>query len=211
MTAPSAPSAPAPATPSPGVPARAAHAIAAVADGSGIAQLPDRALAHDELQRLVASIAADPQQWQQHVAFDDDERHYVCLHRDAHVDVWVLCWTPRNDTGWHDHDISSGAVAVVQGRLVERNLAVGTPIVSTVVAAGQVFGFGPDHIHRLTGVDAGSVSIHAYSPPLWRMGQYALSADGVLRRTSVSYADELRPLDDMQPPAVAGMPKAPCA
>jgi hypothetical protein len=29
------------------------------------------------------------------------------------------------------------------------------------------------------------------------MGQYAMSAEGVLRRTSVSYADELRPLDDM--------------
>jgi hypothetical protein len=43
------------------------------------------------------------------------------------------------------------------------------------------------------------VSIHAYSPPLWRMGQYALAKDGVLRRTSVSYADELRPLDDVDP------------
>jgi quercetin dioxygenase-like cupin family protein len=212
MTASSAPSAPPDtATTEPGVPARAAHAIDAMADGSAISRLPARALAHDELQHLVASIAADPQQWQHHVAFDDDERHYVCLYRDAHVDVWVLCWTPRNDTGWHDHDISSGAVAVVQGRLVERNLAVGTPIVSTLVGAGQVFGFGPDHIHRLTGVDAGSVSIHAYSPPLWRMGQYALSAGGVLRRTSVSYADELRPLDDMEPPAVAGVPQAPCA
>jgi hypothetical protein len=37
--------------------------------------------------------------------------------------------------------------------------------------------------------------VHAYSPPLWRMGQYAVSPYGVLRRTSVSYADELRPLD----------------
>jgi hypothetical protein len=29
------------------------------------------------------------------------------------------------------------------------------------------------------------------------MGQYSVGANGVLRRTSVSYADELRPLDDM--------------
>jgi len=41
------------------------------------------------------------------------------------------------------------------------------------------------------------VSVHAYSPPLWRMGQYTLGTNGVLRRRSVSYADELRPLDDM--------------
>jgi hypothetical protein len=29
---------------------------------------------------------------------------------------------------------------------------------------------------------------------LWRMGQYSVK-EGVLRRMSVSYADELRPLD----------------
>ena len=58
-----------------------------------------------------------------------------CLHRDAHVDVWLLCWTPRNDTGWHDHDISSGAVAVVEGCLVEHNLAVGRRSLATEVVA----------------------------------------------------------------------------
>ncbi len=63
------------------------------------------------------------------------------------------------------------------------------------VPAGRSFGFGPDHIHRMSGAVDGSVSIHAYSPPLWRMGQYSISPAGVLRRTSVSYADELRPLE----------------
>jgi hypothetical protein len=85
----------------------------------------------------------------------------------------------------------------VQGRLVEHNLAIGRDSYATEVPAGEVYCFGPEHIHRLTGLDAGSVSIHAYSPPLWRMGQYAVSGSGVLRRTSVSYASELRPLDDM--------------
>jgi hypothetical protein len=41
------------------------------------------------------------------------------------------------------------------------------------------------------------VSIHAYSPPLWRLGQYSISPAGVMRRRSVSYAEELRPLDPM--------------
>ncbi len=65
----------------------------------------------------------------------------------------------------------------------------------TRIGAGRAFSFGPEHIHRLNGAVAGSVSVHAYSPPLWRMGQYAVSDAGVLRRVSVSYADELRPLD----------------
>jgi len=157
--------------------------------------LPGRDLDPEELRALVASIASDPALWERHVGFDDEERVYASLHRDAHVDVWLLCWTPANDTGWHDHDISSGAVAVVAGELSENNLTVAAGGVETRIAAGKAFSFGPEHIHRLNGALPGSVSVHAYSPPLWRMGQYAVSDAGVLRRVSVSYADELRPLD----------------
>jgi predicted metal-dependent enzyme (double-stranded beta helix superfamily) len=179
-----------------GVPAGGARLIAEFATGNGFADLPARELEQAELLEFAASIASASELWREHVAFDDDERHYVCLYRDAHVDVWLLCWTPSNDTGWHDHDVSSGSVAVVQGRLAERILAVGAAGIATQVGAGQVFSFGPDHIHRLTGLDPRSVSVHAYSPPLWRMGQYAVASNGVLRRISVSYAEELRPLDD---------------
>jgi hypothetical protein len=185
--------------PSRPVPARTAMSIRQIAAHARLGldgRLPDRDLGEAELLELAATVAERPEWWRDDVAFDDEVRHYVSLHRDAHVDVWMLCWTPQNDTGWHDHDISSGAVAVVRGCLVERNLALGRPSLATEVGAGRVFSFGPDHIHRLTGRDPGSVSIHAYSPPLWRMGQYAVSASGVLRRTSVSYADELRPIDD---------------
>ncbi len=163
--------------------------------GVSLEDLPGRDLDPDELRDLVAALAAQPERWAHLVGFDDDERVYASLHRDAHVDVWLLCWTPVNDTGWHDHDISSGAVAVVAGELVEHNLRVGSAGVETRVPAGRAFSFGPDHIHRLSGAERGTVSVHAYSPPLWRMGQYAVSDAGVLRRVSVSYADELRPID----------------
>jgi quercetin dioxygenase-like cupin family protein len=165
-----------------------------ITGGGSYSQLPDRDLTRQELAELTASIASTPEEWREHVAFDDDQRHFHCLYRDAHVDVWVLCWTSRNDTGWHDHDISSGSVAVAQGRLIEQVLTVGSAATAREAAAGDVFSFGPDHIHRLSGVDEDSVSIHAYSPPLWRMGQYTVGADGALHRMSLSYAEELRPL-----------------
>ena len=157
--------------------------------------LPGRDLDQDELRSLASSLALRPELWEHHLAFDDHQRVYASLYRDSHVDVWLLCWTPENDTGFHDHDISSGAVAVVSGTLVEHNLAIDDQTIQTLVDGGRVFSFGPDHIHRLTGAVHGSVSVHAYSPPLWRMGQYSIGADGRLRRQSVSYADELRPLD----------------
>ncbi|HST82519.1 MAG TPA: cysteine dioxygenase family protein [Kineosporiaceae bacterium] len=162
---------------------------------ASLTTLPDRALDRAELLVLATALAAEPQIWEPHVRFSDENRHYVSLHRDANVDVWVLCWTPSNDTGWHDHDTSAGAVAVTRGELIEHNLAVGAPSIEVSVPAGQAYSFGPDHIHRMTGAGEGSVSIHVYSPPLWRMGQYAISSTGVLRRHSVSYADELRPID----------------
>jgi hypothetical protein len=161
----------------------------------GLGDLPGRDLDAEELRDLVATVASDPAAWAHLVGFHDQERVYASLHRDAHVDVWLLCWTPENDTGWHDHDISSGAVAVVAGELIENNLTVGDADMETRIGAGRAFSFGPEHIHRLNGAAPGSVSVHAYSPPLWRMGQYAVSEAGVLRRVSVSYADELRPID----------------
>ena len=159
-----------------------------------VSDLPDRDLTGVELEELVTRIARQPGAWAHHVAFDGEQRVYASLHRDAHVDVWLLCWTPENDTGWHDHDLSSGAVTVVAGALVENNLTLDEGALETQVEAGTTFSFGPDHIHRLNGAVHGSVSVHAYSPPLWRMGQYHVDEDGNLRRVSLSYADELRPI-----------------
>jgi len=156
--------------------------------------LPARNLDRHELETLVHQLASDPERWRELVDYSDADRVFVSLYRDDYVDVWLLCWTPENDTGWHDHDISSGAVRVVQGALTESNPRIGGHPAVRVVEAGEAFSFGPDHIHRLTGEQERSVSIHAYSPPLWRLGQYAITGDGVMRRQSISYADELRPV-----------------
>ena len=177
------------------VPATTAEDLAQRSHQLSLENLPRRDLDQEELRSLASAIACRPDLWQHHLAYSDDQRVYASLHRDAHVDVWLLCWTQENDTGFHDHDISSGAVAVVSGALEEHNLGIGGDHVTTRVPAGKVFSFGPDHIHRLTGTVNASVSVHAYSPPLWRMGQYAVGPGGVLRRQSVSYADELRPLE----------------
>jgi predicted metal-dependent enzyme (double-stranded beta helix superfamily) len=162
-----------------------------------IPALPGRNLTSRELAQLVNELADRADQWDHLVAFPDGpdvERHYACLHRDEHVDVWLLCWTPASDTGFHDHDGSSGAVRVVSGAITESNPRIGGAHVEVLMAAGSSFTFGPDHIHRLTGSAAQSVSIHAYSPPLERMGQYTIDGGGVMRRLPRGYTDELRPV-----------------
>ena len=158
--------------------------------------IPAHNLDARELEALVNELALQPERWQELVSFSDQERHFVSLYRDDHVDVWLLCWTPRNDTGWHDHDISSGAVRVLEGALSEATPRIGGEAAVRVIPGGETFSFGPEHIHRLAGELDRSVSIHAYSPPLWRLGQYSIDSEGVMRRESVSYADELRSLDE---------------
>lgn len=156
----------------------------------------NRDLDRHELTTLVNRIAADPEKWQGLVRHGTPERHFEQLWRDGHVDVWVITWTRGNDTGFHDHDLSRGAVAVVEGEVTEERLVVGGPPLRLHHAAGSTFDFDASHVHRMC-LDGGgpAVSIHAYSPPLWRMGTYTIAADGTLRRESISYAEELRPVD----------------
>ena len=107
-----------------------------------------------------------------------------------------------HDTGFHDHDLSAGAVGVVAGAVREDRLALGGGTVSREVAAGGTFTFTAADIHRvLHAGDGPAVTIHAYSPPLWRMGAYEVLETGELRRHSVSYAEELRPLTTGAPSA----------
>jgi predicted metal-dependent enzyme (double-stranded beta helix superfamily) len=155
----------------------------------------DRPLERDEAERLARALAERRELWEPHIDTHAAERTYACLHRDAQLDVWAIFWLPENDTGWHDHDTSSGAVHVVHGALEEHALLVSAPERRTRYDAGATFTFGPSHIHRLTCATPRAVSIHVYSPALWRLGQYAVDPDGTLHRLSVSYADELRPVE----------------
>ena len=148
-----------------------------------------------ELEALVREIAADRDAWEHLVHHSREQREYVELRRDDDVAVWLICWMDEHDTGFHDHDLSSGAVAVADGAVAEDRLALGGPPVTRVAEAGESFHFTAADIHRVRHVGhRPAVTIHAYSPPLWRMGAYEILDGGELRRHSLSYAEELRPL-----------------
>jgi len=148
-----------------------------------------------KLERLVRELASSPEQWAHLVRHDADQRVYEELHRDDDVAIWLICWMDDHDTGYHDHDLSGGAVAVVAGTVAEDRLALGGPPVTRAFGAGEAFHFSAADIHRVrhTG-HTPAVTIHAYSPPLWRMGAYEILEGGELRRHSLSYAEELRPM-----------------
>jgi predicted metal-dependent enzyme (double-stranded beta helix superfamily) len=154
-----------------------------------------RELNQPELEAFVRDLMARPEEWAQSVAHDPEQRRYELLLRDEYVAVWLICWMEDQDTGFHDHDVSAGAVGVIAGAVREDRLVLGGGTVSRTAGAGEAFTFAASDIHRVlhAGV-APAVTIHAYSPPLWRMGAYEVAETGELRRHSVSYAEELRPL-----------------
>jgi hypothetical protein len=109
-----------------------------------------RQLERSELIRLVEHVAFRRELWAPHLDVTATGRTYASLHRDANVDVWAIFWRPENDTGWHDHDTSSGAVHVIDGSLEEHALLVARPERRVRYAGGTSFSFDPSHIHRLT-------------------------------------------------------------
>jgi predicted metal-dependent enzyme (double-stranded beta helix superfamily) len=153
-------------------------------------------LSGPELVDVVQRLAAAPERWAHLVRHDPEQRVYEELRRDANLAIWLICWMDDHDTGFHDHDLSSGAVAVVQGAVAEDRLLLGAPPLTRAFEAGEAFHFSAADIHRVrhTGT-APAVTLHAYSPPLWRMGSYEILPGGELRRHALSYAEELRPFD----------------
>jgi hypothetical protein len=134
-----------------------------------------------QLRDLVADVVARRDEWSAHVRFDLTERHFVRLHLDDDVEVWLICWDLGQDTLLHDHGGSVGAFAVASGRLVEDFGDVGQDGLRTRWhSAGSTVAFGETYLHNLVNVGMEpAVSVHAYSPPLSSMNFYCWLPSGI--------------------------------
>jgi hypothetical protein len=146
-----------------------------------------------ELERFVAELVDAPERWEHAVRHASDVRVYEQIWDDGDVNVWVICWSEDQDTGFHDHDESSAAIAVISGQVREDRLRLGRPPSSRLLGPGSIFTVPSVAIHRV--LHAGTVpavTLHAYSPPLVRTGAYRIAPDGELELESLSYEEELR-------------------
>jgi predicted metal-dependent enzyme (double-stranded beta helix superfamily) len=171
---------------------------------SSIARPRGRDLSGPELESFVSELAERPELWIEFVKHDVTQRVYEELLSDAHVTAWLICWMDDQDTGFHDHDISAGAVSVVSGSVCEERLAIGGEPRKRTFGVGDSFHFSAADIHRVRhgGADP-AVTLHVYSPPLARMGAYEIDENGVLARHPMASSEELRPLAPAEEPAIA--------
>jgi predicted metal-dependent enzyme (double-stranded beta helix superfamily) len=162
---------------------------------------PGDALSIPELRALAGRLAADPSEWRHLVRHDPAARIFERILDEPSVEAWLICWLPGHDTGFHDHDLSSGAVSVLEGEVREERLLLGSASASSkAYSAGELFDFNPADIHRVVHHGAApAVTLHVYSPRIARPGAYSTGPDGALRRHQVSNGEELRPLEAVGP------------
>jgi predicted metal-dependent enzyme (double-stranded beta helix superfamily) len=159
--------------------------------------LPSRKLESPELARVARAVVATPELWRPHVRLEQGPRQYTSLYVDANIGIWLICWMPGHDTGFHDHDASSGGVAVASGSVREERPVWGREPRRIDPGPGESFHFDETEIHRIVNVcDEPAVTVHCYSPPLQRMGAYLVERDGYLRRRPIAWDERLEATSD---------------
>ena len=150
-------------------------------------------LAPRELNLFLLELVAARHRWEHLVRHADDARVCEQIWDDEHVNAWVICWSEDQDTGFHDHDHSTAAIAVISGQVREERLRLGSSPQARVIRGGSTFTVPPVAIHRvLHAGELPAVTLHAYSPPLVRTGAYRIGPGGELERESLTIEEELQ-------------------
>ena len=101
-----------------------------------------------QLEEFVRALVDTPDRWSHLVRHSGDVRVYEQIWDDEHVNAWVICWSEDQDTGFHDHDDSAAAIAVISGSVREDRLTLTGGPRSREVGAETVFTVPPTAIHR---------------------------------------------------------------
>jgi hypothetical protein len=132
-----------------------------------------------ELRDLTATVAAElTTPLLGILRYEQRRRWWSRLALTSGVELWLLSWLPGQGTGPHDHGGAAGAFTVLLGELVEDYRYPGGPIRHLGHTVGNAIGFGAGRAHDLrNGGGLPTASVHAYSPPLVPMREYAGLAD----------------------------------
>ena len=147
--------------------------------------VPEHVLAPEECAALARTVAGllEPRA-------RDENGSFTLLWRTAHSEGWLNVWPEPREAGFHDHDGSSVGVHVLEGTASNDGIALDGRSTLRRFVAGDSFSLGPERIHRMVH-DAGSTTVHVYSPPLRAIGDYVV-IDGELQRITHS-PDEISP------------------
>jgi hypothetical protein len=125
--------------------------------------------------RLAARLARAPHLWSGLVVHRPGARLYAAVPGVEGAEAWVISWAPGTRLDLHDHGGVRGAMALVEGTLVERHgtRPLPAPLRTRVIGAGAVVAFGADHVHSIENLGViPATSLHVYAPALEQMTFY---------------------------------------
>jgi Cysteine dioxygenase type I len=110
--------------------------------------------------------------------FETEQRWWAQLALTSGIELWLLSWLPGQGTEPHDHGGASGSFTVLLGELTEDYRYPGGPIRSQRLGVGSQLGFGAYRAHQVRNLGTErAASVHAYSPPLLPVREYASLAE----------------------------------
>lgn len=96
-----------------------------------------------------------------------DRRRWTYQIQEERYEAVAIAWPSGTGLRMHDHDGSSAAIHVINGRLRERYLGADGRMHVRWLEAGQTTKLAGDHVHEVINLDDEEVvSIHVYSPPI---------------------------------------------
>jgi hypothetical protein len=125
-------------------------------------------LSHDLVCDLASGLAATSL-WTPHVQHGL-HRSPVRLVASDSWEAWIIGWTVGHQVEMHDHGLSSGAIAVIDGELTELELD-GAEVLRRRLPAGTTRWLRPGTIHDILATGR-AISLHVYSRPLTSMTFY---------------------------------------
>jgi predicted metal-dependent enzyme (double-stranded beta helix superfamily) len=114
--------------------------------------------------------------------------------RTPDFDAWLIAWPRGGKVELHDHGVSTGAVSVISGTLVEavpwRDDTGRLSLVRRQLQAGATLGFHSGHVHDVANEgDQSALSLHVYSPALTAMTFYEMVGEQLVVRGVAWSAD----------------------
>lgn len=122
------------------------------------------------LTELATRLARARRLWQPHVVHDPGGRLPVKLFTTDRCEAWVIGWMPGQGVELHDHGDSAGALAVIDGTLVDL-VAIDRRLRPRSLSAGTTLPLPPRTVHDVV-APGPATSIHVSSPPLTSMTFY---------------------------------------
>ncbi len=138
------------------------------------------------LTRDIQRLRVDLESVREHLVFAPEKYRRNLIHAGPAYHALLLCWRSGQASPIHDHRGSACAVRVLRGEATETVYEVteegrAVALKTTKLAEGFTCATQDLDIHRLANEQSPGkdlVTLHVYSPPLVKMGQYSVEDPG---------------------------------